>query len=635
MELKTDALLERGKYRIVRTLGRGGFGVTYLAEQVLAKRKVCIKEFFPKDYYKREATTGAITLTSDGFGEMMDKFKAKFIKEAQTIAALDHPNIIPIHDVFEENDTAYYVMEYIEGGSLQDVVRKRGALPTDVALALMNPVIDAVGYIHDHRIMHLDIKPGNIMVREKDGRPILIDFGLSKQYDEEGNQTSSTPVGISHGFAPIEQYQMGGVSAFSPQTDIYSLGATLYYLVSGTVPPQAAIVANEGMPELPATISTNVRTAIEKAMEFRSKQRPESIAILKQLLGNKVVSAPVSAQPSADTVIDIVEDNSATQIDGGATQIDVPKDDATQIDGGSETAIELEPQPEKRVVPEPKVAPKPEPKVAPKPEPKSVSASKPTEPKKKSKWWLWLLLLIVAGVVAVIVLNANDGYGDTYYEDYGYGGTYYESYDYNDEAEMCELEAYEPEVYEQPEVYIEPTDYHNGYGYVDLGLSVKWATCNVGASSPGDCGNYYAWGETSTKSSYTDGNCTTLNQYIGDIAGTSRDAARVNWGGRWRMPSASEIDELVNNCTWVWTTQNGNNGYMITSPNGNSIFLPAAGEYNTNLGELWGIGYVGSYWSSDGLESTHGASRLHFYDYEIEKDWHLRCHGYSIRPVLD
>ena len=107
MELKTDALLERGKYRIVRTLGRGGFGVTYLAEQVLAKRKVCIKEFFPKDYYKRDATTGAITLTSDGFGEMMDKFKAKFIKEAQTIAALDHSNIIHIHDVFQENGTAY------------------------------------------------------------------------------------------------------------------------------------------------------------------------------------------------------------------------------------------------------------------------------------------------------------------------------------------------------------------------------------------------------------------------------------------------------------------------------------------------------------------------------------------------
>ena len=167
---------------------------------------------------------------------------------------------------------------------------------------------------------------------------------------------------------------MGGVSAFSPQTDIYSLGATLYYLVSGTVPPQAAIVANEGLPELPVTISANVRTAIEKAMEFRSKQRPESIAILKQLLGNKVVSAPVSAQPSADTVIDIVEDNSATQIDGGATQIDVPKDDATQIDvpkdvatqidvpkddatqidGSSETAIEPKPQPE------PKVAPKPQ-----------------------------------------------------------------------------------------------------------------------------------------------------------------------------------------------------------------------------------------------------------------------------------
>ena len=294
MELKTDALLERGKYRIVRTLGRGGFGVTYLAEQVLAKRKVCIKEFFPKDYYKRDATTGAITLTSDGFGEMMDKFKAKFIKEAQTIAALDHPNIIPIHDVFEENDTAYYVMEYIEGESLQDIVRRRGALPTDEALALMNPVIDAVGYIHDNRIMHLDIKPGNIMVREKDGRPILIDFGLSKQYDEEGNQTSSTPVGISHGFAPIEQYQMGGVSAFSPQTDIYSLGATLYFILSGAVPPPAASLLNSGLPDIPG-VSQRTMAVIRKAMSVSMNGRYDSAEEMVEALSGCYLPDPGTA----------------------------------------------------------------------------------------------------------------------------------------------------------------------------------------------------------------------------------------------------------------------------------------------------------------------------------------------------
>ena len=312
----------------------------------------------------------------------------------------------------------------------------------------------------------------------------------------------------------------------------------------------------------------------------------------------------------------------STQIDGGATEIDAPKDDATQIDGGSETAIEPKPQPEPKVAPkpEPKVTPKSEPKVAPKPEPKPVSASKPTEPK-KSKWWLWLLLLIVAGVVAVIVLNANDGYGDTYYEDYGYGGTYYESYDYNGEAE----------IYEEP-----TTGYHNDYEWVDLGLpsGLKWATCNVGASNPGDYGNYYAWGETTTKSSYTEGNCSTYNQTIGDIAGTSLDAARQNWGGRWRMPRLSDFQELLDNCTWKWTTQNNHNGFRVTGPNGNSIFLPAAGYRRMSSSN--DVGSIGGYWSSTpGESNAQNALGLRFDSGDHSRLSSMCYRGRSVRPVLD
>ncbi|MBR2429089.1 MAG: serine/threonine protein kinase, partial [Alistipes sp.] len=237
MELKRDRLLQGGRYRIIESIGRGGFGITYLAEQVMAKRKVCIKEFFPKDYYKRDGDTGALTLSSDGFAESMNKFKAKFIKEAQTIATLNHANIIPIHDVFEENGTAYYVMDYIEGESLSDIVKRGGAMSERDAVAYIKQVASALEHIHEQQIMHLDVKPGNIMVRSKDNRAILIDFGLSKHYDAtSGEATSTTPVGVSHGFAPMEQYQDGGVSTFSPETDIYSLGATLYYLVTGNVP---------------------------------------------------------------------------------------------------------------------------------------------------------------------------------------------------------------------------------------------------------------------------------------------------------------------------------------------------------------------------------------------------------------
>lgn len=284
MELLTGTTLQQGKYRIVRTLGRGGFGITYLAEQVLAKRMVCIKEFFPKDYYKRDDDSRHITLSSDGFGETMGRFKDKFLKEAQLIAALDHPNIIRIHDLFEENGTAYYVMEYIDGESLHSLVSRRGALSEADAKGYIEQLAAALSHIHAHDIAHLDVKPGNIMVQAKDNRAVLIDFGLSKHYDVGGAQTSSTPVGISHGYAPMEQYQTGGVSTFSPGTDIYSMGATLYFLTVGKTPPTAAVVGEDGLGVLPSHLSESTRIAIEHAMQPRRKDRPASVEEFLSLL---------------------------------------------------------------------------------------------------------------------------------------------------------------------------------------------------------------------------------------------------------------------------------------------------------------------------------------------------------------
>ena len=285
MQLQKDTTLQGGRYRIIEVLGRGGFGITYLAEQVMAKRKVCIKEFFPKDYYKRNDDSCTISLLSDSFTESMERFKEKFIKEAQTIAALDHANIIPIHDVFEDNNTAYYVMDFIEGESMTALVKRCGALTEEVAVSYIRQVASALEYIHAQHIMHLDVKPSNIMLRHKDDRGILIDFGLAKHYDEKSDEaTSTTPVGVSHGYAPMEQYRLGGVSSFSPETDIYSLGATLYFLVTGQTPPQAADVADEGLPELPAHLSSATRHAIVEAMAEKRRQRPHSIKAFLDLL---------------------------------------------------------------------------------------------------------------------------------------------------------------------------------------------------------------------------------------------------------------------------------------------------------------------------------------------------------------
>ena len=178
----------------------------------------------------------------------------------------------------------------------------------------------------------------------------------------------------------------------------------------------------------------------------------------------------------------------------------------------------------------------------------------------------------------------------------------------------------------------------NGNTYVDLGLSVKWATCNVGANSPEDYGDYYAWGETLTKSSYYIENCETWEKEIGDIGGTSRDVAYVKWGGSWRMPTRAEFDELCNsdNCTWTWTwtTQGGHEGYKVTSrKNGNSIFLPAAGgRYETSLNRA---GQDGRYWSSTpGGSDTQNAYGLGFNGGGHRTGW-ARGLGLTVRPVAE
>lgn len=287
MQLKKGTYLQGEKYRVISTLGQGGFGITYLAEQVLAKRLVCIKEFFPKEYYNRDANSLHVTLGSQGSAKMMNAYKAKFIKEAQTIANLNHPNIIRIFDVFEENGTAYYAMEYIEGESLNKLVKREGALAEDVAVKYIRDVASALRYIHNRNIMHLDVKPANIMLRKEDNCAVLIDFGLAKQYDSTGEQTSTTPVGISHGYAPMEQYQIGGMSTFSPVTDIYSLGATLLFAVTGRVPAEAIVVGEKGIGTLPSHLSVGVRSAITSSMSYWRKDRPQSIEAVMALLDEK------------------------------------------------------------------------------------------------------------------------------------------------------------------------------------------------------------------------------------------------------------------------------------------------------------------------------------------------------------
>ncbi|MDE6011365.1 MAG: protein kinase [Prevotella sp.] len=302
--LQPNTTLQGGKYRIKRVLGQGGFGITYLATDIALDKQVAIKEFFPKDYCDRNESTSHMTLGTASATDLVLKLKAKFLKEVRNIAKLDHPGIIKIHAAFEENNTAYYVMDYIEGENLSDMVRRNGSLSAERALYYIEKVGEALQYIHDRNINHLDIKPANIMVRREGDSPILIDFGLSKQYDSEGQQTSTTPTGISHGYAPMEQYNDGGVKEFSPQTDIYSLAATLYFLLSGVTPPQATKLVDEEL-TFSQSIPANLIAPISKAMATSRKRRYDAIGkFIEELTTSEdtiiepIPSKPLGTQPT-------------------------------------------------------------------------------------------------------------------------------------------------------------------------------------------------------------------------------------------------------------------------------------------------------------------------------------------------
>lgn len=175
----------------------------------------------------------------------------------------------------------------------------------------------------------------------------------------------------------------------------------------------------------------------------------------------------------------------------------------------------------------------------------------------------------------------------------------------------------------------------NGYEAIDLGLSVKWATCNVGASTPEDYGGYYAWGEIENKSNYSYATYEASSLELSDISGTALyDVACAKWGSNWRMPTKSEIQELKDKCTWKWTTQNGVNGYKITGPNGNCIFLPAAGYRRGS--ELYNGGNNGYYWSSSLYDSLDNyAYFLYFYDNNCYCNYNDCFYGRNVRPVTE
>ena len=236
-QLKPNTTLQGGRYRIKDVLGQGGFGNTYAGLNTVFDERVAIKEFFMQGINDRDDNTGSVSVSIASNRQQFEDQREKFKKEALRIRKLNNPHIIKVHDLFEENGTAYYVMDYVDGENLAERLKRTGKPMTEQEVESILPqILDALKTVHAAGIWHLDLKPANIMI-DKSGNIQLIDFGASKQLNaQKGGATTSTAISYTNGYAPREQMEQN-YDKFGPWTDFYALGATLYTLLANKRPP--------------------------------------------------------------------------------------------------------------------------------------------------------------------------------------------------------------------------------------------------------------------------------------------------------------------------------------------------------------------------------------------------------------
>ena len=459
------------------------------------------------------------------------------------------------------------VMRYYEHGSLDGFMR-RGDLSLEERYDILTQILEGIAYLHSHGIIHRDLKPQNVLMVHHAGRyiPKITDFGISKQLEDgESSLVSNSVLGGTRSYASPEQLCE---RALRKNTDLWSFGVIAYNMLLGELPFTTGTFS-----------SSSDEGRSEQLRQVLSGRLPEGINHISEpwqsvIRGCLVVKGEERLQHAEDCLA-IIRNGVAPKEDISTA----PAEEKTTIIGVSEPEVDEKTsmgdvQPEQPKVESPKVATKPAPE------------AKKEDKKRKSRWWLWLLGLLLIG-----------------------GGVFFMLGDDKEEEKPL-------------------TGTHEGHEWVDLGLSVKWATCNVGADSPEDKGDYYAWGETATKITYTESNCSTCKENIGDISGNPQyDAAAANWGGDWRMPTEDEFQELIDECDWEWD----GDGCTVTGPNGNSIFLPAAGGRSGY--ELQCNGRFGDYWSST-PDSKDAEILIFNRDFQSTSRF-SRYQGLSVRPVLN
>ena len=280
-----------GTYKIESYLSSGGFGNTYLAKNIEFDETYAIKEFFVKGVCQRDGNSTTISVSNAENTNSFEQQREKFKKEARRLRSLSNPHIVKVYDLFEENGTAYYVMDYVDGENLSARLKRTNApLAESEVRNYLNQILDGLEAIHNEGMFHLDIKPANIMVDSHDVVK-LIDFGASKQQSTVGGATMSTGISYTNGYAPSEQMAQS-YDKFGPWTDFYALGATMYKLLTNQDPPSVSDLSEDETEDkhlaLPMpNVSEEMKKLVVWMMQVNRLKRPQSVGEIRSLISSK------------------------------------------------------------------------------------------------------------------------------------------------------------------------------------------------------------------------------------------------------------------------------------------------------------------------------------------------------------
>ena len=308
--LPVGTLLRNGTYKVTQHLANGGFGNTYVVENLVFNETYALKEFFIKGVNTRSGNSVLVSQIDNK--TLFETQKEKFKKEAIRLRKLNHPGIVKLYDLFEENGTFYYVMDFIDGRSLAEVLKQQGPMPEAEARKMLEQLLHILDAVHSQGLTHMDIKPSNIMV-DKGGAYHLIDFGASKQMTGSERQATAATTAFAYtkGFAPIEQVneEMKNVG---PWTDLYALGATLYMMLTQNEPPSSSEIIEQGEKAFlfPSSTSSDTKEIILWMMQPSRQKRPQSVQDVLSPLSSENQGLATEVKGSRDTIVHIQKEPS-------------------------------------------------------------------------------------------------------------------------------------------------------------------------------------------------------------------------------------------------------------------------------------------------------------------------------------